>query len=66
MERDNLLHIVRRSCNNSNRPGEECKVIQVTVNGLDQLNGTVFSFAVVVGIVDRYTSEDITISIVGE
>ena len=41
-------------------------MIQVTVNGLDQLNGTVFSFAVVVGIVDRYTSEDITISIVGE
>ena len=31
-----LLSIVRRSCNDSDKPGERCELLQVTINGTNE------------------------------
>lgn len=72
LEVKRLLSIVSRSCEDSNRPGERCLLLQVTVNGTNdivrELNGTSFNF-VVIG-VDQLNPDDtsgtITVRLVGE
>lgn len=65
-ERDGVLHIVDRSCEDSDRPNERCKLIQVTVNGVDKLHGSRLAFSVAVGVDFLYSSRDVIIRIVGE
>ena len=46
---DGYLQIVRRGCNNSDRPGVTCRLLQLTVNGrvgFRDLNGSSLQFAV--------------------
>lgn len=66
LEENGYLHIVRRSCNDSNSPGVRCELLQVTVNGVAFLNGSRLNFSVVVGSTFHYTSKAVSISLVGK
>ena len=66
-----LLSIVRRSCDDSDKPGETCELLQVTVNGtneqISELDDERLQFFVMgVGFSLVKTSESITLRIVGE
>ena len=67
-----LLSIVRRSCDDSDKPGERCEVLQVTVNGTNMdisiLEGRRLEFLVLGAepLVPDATLRPITLRIVGK
>ena len=65
LEKQGYLHIVRRRCDDSNRLGVRCELLQVTVNG-NFTNGTTLQLGVFVGFTRHYTSQVITVNIIGE
>ena len=73
LETGRLLSIVRRSCVDSDKPGERCELLQVTVNGtneqISKLEGRTLNFLVMGGdetILPVRRSGPITLRIVGK
>ena len=72
LESEHLLSIVKRPCEDSNKPGERCLLLQVTVNGtngqISKLDNIPLHFLVLhpVQRTELYMSEAITLRLVGE
>ena len=65
VEEEGYISIVRRSCASSNSPSVRCELLQLTVYGRPELDGSRLTFVLTIRNTVHYTSGDIVIKILG-
>lgn len=65
LEEEGYISIVRRSCASSNSPSVRCELLQLTVYGRPELDGSRLTFVLTIRNTVHYTSGDIMIKILG-